>query len=989
MNSISIRLKLPLIMAVLTVLAIAIMGITSFISARDSQKADGSARLAAIAEMKAENIAAFFDRIDRELGLIAAHPSTRNALVEFTAAFKNTDNAEAELQRVYITENPHPLGQKDKLIQAGTGTVYDAIHGRHHPQFSRLQVTSGYYDVFLFDAEGNLVYSVYKENDYATNMLTGQWRDTGLARVFRGAMAAAAGDVATFDDFAPYGPSYDAPASFIARAIHDASGTPIGVLAFQMPIDEINSAVRSLSGVGTTGDSYLVGSDKLMRTDSLQTETNDILVERADNAAISAALAGEHGLGVFGADEAQRLYATVPITFLGTTWALVVHQEMAELNAPVATLARSFALQGAVVFAGALLLSVLTGRSLSGPLLALGTAMRAVSERRYDTEVPATSRGDEIGTMARALEAFRSTLEGAEGIAREAAFKGAGFQVAGAPMLLTDTDLGIVYANSAMSRLLTDRTNDFRKVAPGFDGTTLLGREVDIFPFPNGAMRDRLAKGEPLPFREKIRIGDSYLGLLFDAVHDADGTHIGYVLEWRDQTFQMQAAVVLKALDTTQCRVEMTLGGEIKSVNDRFCSLLGTSEAALAGALGKEMLQPESSKGAAGSMWDDVAGGRSQLGIFRVRHDGVEKLLDGSLSPVPDERNRTAGFLLVGVDVTEQQAVKARAEAQRSAMEEDQRRVVTTLATALGRLAEGDVSTRIDTAFPEDYESLRLDFNSALAALESALVGVVKNAGGIRGEATEIRSATDDLSRRTVEQAASLEETAAAIEELTAAIKSAAASASEAADIATRARSDAENGGQVVERAVAAMGAIDNSSKEIARIVSVIEGIAFQTNLLALNAGVEAARAGDAGRGFAVVAAEVRALAQRCSEAAAEIATLVDSAAEQVRNGVSLVGETGTALGDIIRSAKSIAGHVSGIAASATEQSSGLAEINTAMSQLDRMTQQNAAMVEETTAASRLLDEEAKALAEIVNRFTVGSGAQTQDTSGRRSAAAA
>lgn len=989
MSRLSIRLKLPLIMAVLTALAIAVMGITSFLSARQSTQDEGRARLAAIAEMKAQDIAAFFERIDRELGLVAEHPSTRTALAEFTQAFNAIADAQAELQRIYISENPHPPGEKDKLVEAGTGTVYDTVHARHHPQFSLLQVTSGYPDVFLFDADGNLVYSVSKENDYATNILAGPWRDTGLARVFRGAMQAASGDVATFDDFAPYGPSFDAPASFIARAVHDASGTPIGVLAFRMPVDEINAAVRSLSGVGSTGDSYLVGSDRLLRTDSVQTEANDILAERADNAAISAALAGEAGVGVFGADASERLYAAVPIAFLGTGWALVVHQELAELNAPVATLARTFALQGAVVVAGALLLSVLTGRSLSGPLLALGTAMRAVSERRYDAEVPATARRDEIGTMARALEAMRSTLQGAESIAREAAFKDAGFQVAGAPMLLTDKDLAVVYANAAMRRLVTDQADEFRKVAPGFDGTRLVGREIDIFPFPNGNMRNRLAKGDPLPFREKIRIGDSYLGLLFDAVQDADGTHIGYVLEWRDQTFQMQTSVILKALDATQCRVEMTLGGEIKSANAPFCAMLGVSPAAIEGAPGKEVVRPETGTGAAGSLWEDVAAGHASLGLFRVCHGGVERLLDGSLSPVPDERNRTSGFLLVGVDVTEQQALKARAEAQRSAMEEDQRRVVATLAKALGRLAEGDVSIRIDTAFPEDYEALRQDFNSALAALESALVGVVKNAGGIRDEAAEIRSATDDLSRRTVEQASSLEETAAAIEELTLAIKSAAASASEAADIATRARSDAENGGRVVDRAVAAMGAIDDSSKEIARIVDVIEGIAFQTNLLALNAGVEAARAGDAGRGFAVVAAEVRALAQRCSQAAAEIATLVGSAAEQVRSGVALVGETGTALGDIIRSAKSIAGHVSGIAASATEQSSGLAEINTAMSQLDRMTQQNASMVEQTTAASRLLDEEARALAEIVDRFTVGSGAQVDAAKGRRTAAAA
>jgi methyl-accepting chemotaxis protein len=986
MNMISIRVKLPAIMVMLTLLAVVTMGVKSFAAARATVFEDSRARLAAIGQAQARSVEELFLAISRDLALVAEHPYTRAALAGFTTAFEGLEDAERDLQRAYIDENPHPMGAKDRLLSAGSGSVYDAVHERYHPPFDRIQDANGYYDVFLFDTDGNLVYSVFKERDFATNMRTGEWRDTGLARVFGGAVERAAEDPPVFEDFAPYGPSADAPASFIARPVFDVGGTLLGVLAFQMPVDAINEAAQSVSGLGETGAAYLVGPDGLLRTDSLHTAENDILSTPSDGPAVAAALGGAAAVDVDGASGVERLYAALPLSVVGTPWAVVVQQDMAEVNKPLTALAWAFLRNGALIVGAALLLAVLTARGVSGPLTTLGDAMQAISGRRYDTEVPATGRGDEIGAMARTLEAFRTSLAAAEGVAREAAFKGAGFEVAGAPMMMTDTELTIVYANTAMSRLIANRSDDLRKSAPRFDGATLLGKSLDIFPFPNGAMRDRVASGEALPIREKIRIGDAFLGLLFDAVKDRDGTHIGYVVEWRDQTVQMGSEVVLKALDATQCRVEMSLDGRIKLANALFGHMLGADPADLAGAAGKDILSAVDAASGSADLWEAVAAGEARFGVFRARRGGTERLVEGSLSPIPDERGRTTGFLLMGVDVTDRQAEMARGEAHRSAMEANQSRIVTALAEALGRLADGDVTTRIAAGVPEDYEALRHDFNAAMEALDAALVTVVTNAGAIRSEAAEISSATGDLSRRTAEQAASLEETAAAIEQLTVSIRSAAKSAGEAAGIAAKARSNAEAGGQVVDRAVAAMSALDRSSQEIARIVEVIDGIAFQTNLLALNAGVEAARAGDAGRGFAVVAAEVRALAQRCSEAASEIGTLIGSATDQVKSGVTLVGETGTALKDIIRSVNDIASHVSAIAASAEEQSTGLSEINAAMGQLDRSTQQNAAMVEETTAASQLLDTEARALADLTARFRVGT-APTRAGSARATAA--
>jgi methyl-accepting chemotaxis protein len=238
--------------------------------------------------------------------------------------------------------------------------------------------------------------------------------------------------------------------------------------------------------------------------------------------------------------------------------------------------------------------------------------------------------------------------------------------------------------------------------------------------------------------------------------------------------------------------------------------------------------------------------------------------------------------------------------------------------------------------------------------------------------AADIGQSSDDLSRRTEQQAASLEETAAAMDEITAAVKKTAEGANRADGVVGEARHEAEQSGDVVRRAVAAMTGIERSSAEISDIITVIDGIAFQTNLLALNAGVEAARAGDAGRGFAVVASEVRALAQRSAEAAKDVKTRNLASSEQVDVGVELVGETGKALDRIIVRIGEISGLVSTIATSAEQQATGLQQVNTAVSEMDGVTQQNAALVEESNAAARDLSDEADTLARQVARFRVG-----------------
>jgi methyl-accepting chemotaxis protein len=344
------------------------------------------------------------------------------------------------------------------------------------------------------------------------------------------------------------------------------------------------------------------------------------------------------------------------------------------------------------------------------------------------------------------------------------------------------------------------------------------------------------------------------------------------------------------------------------------------------------------------------------------------------------------------------QTQRAKAEAERLRVTEEaeaaaQRRLqeaTAGLASGLRRLASGDLAFQLNEPFSPDFEQLRHDLNQAVAQLADTLAAVSAASGSIDSGAREVSQSADDLSRRTEQQAASLEETAAALDQITVNVGNSSKRTHEARSVAGQANESARKSGAIVSGAVDAMGRIEHSSSQISNIIGVIDEIAFQTNLLALNAGVEAARAGDAGKGFAVVAQEVRELAQRSANAAKEIKDLIRNSAVEVESGVRLVRETGEALRTIEGFIVTINQHMDAIAVSAQEQSAGLSEVNMAVNQMDQVTQQNAAMVEEANAASATLAQEAGRLRELIARFTLAeAGAQgyAQSANGSRWAA--
>ncbi|KPF41959.1 methyl-accepting chemotaxis protein [Rhizobium sp. AAP43] len=316
-------------------------------------------------------------------------------------------------------------------------------------------------------------------------------------------------------------------------------------------------------------------------------------------------------------------------------------------------------------------------------------------------------------------------------------------------------------------------------------------------------------------------------------------------------------------------------------------------------------------------------------------------------------------------------------EEEKARQAEATRVVVQTLDAALARLAAGDLSCRIETAFPDALDALRISFNASLQNLERVVSQVRGAVHVVQHGSAQITSASGQLSERTERQAAFVEETASALTIMMKTVRDTAGIADNVGKLVDHARQGAQRSGTIVTDAVEAMSRIESSSQEISQIISVIDEIAFQTNLLALNAGVEAARAGEAGKGFAVVAQEVRELAQRSAQAAKEIKQLINSSADQVKHGVALVDQAGEALRTIADEVNSISGEVGKIVAGARDQSTGLTEIDSAIGHIDRNTQQNAAMVEESSGAAQQLSNEARQLEKLMAMFNLSNGTQT------------
>jgi len=733
LRNLKLAWKLPLMIAIPTLLVVMAMGAAQTWNTARAVEQEHQAAYASFVQERSATTQRWLGEIHRDLMALADSYAITTALVDFSAAWASYDgNASTDMRRLYISDNPHPLGKKDELVAATDGSEWSAMHDRHHVGLRSYQRARGYYDLFLFDLDGNLVYSVFKEDDFALNFTSGKYKDSGLGEAFQAARDLKSGEF-HMTDIAPYGPSAGAPAMFMSTPVV-LDGQKIGVVAVQVPLDVMENILSNAEILGATGEVYVVDNQRQVLTNSRAEGLFATLDELPELQQISAALNGESRYldRTRGLDGETVVAMTDSVTTpRGDNWGLVFEMDRAEAMKVVADTALASVIQMAATAVLLCLLAWLAVRGVTKRIEQLSGAMEKIADQNYDDDIPGQNEGDEVGYISNTLAKLQIRLrEGAEAQARET---------------------------------VTQKNN----------------------------------------------------------------------------------AKVVKALS---------------------------------GAL---------------------------------------------------------------VD-----------------------------------LAKGDFRNKVMEYFPEEHRQLRYSINDAMDGLNEVILVVRDTADSINRGAQEISSSADELSSRTESQAATLEQTAAALEEVTASVKSANEHVQNVENTVEVARSKAEDSGEVVEATIQAMTEIESSSQQISQIISVIDDIAFQTNLLALNAGVEAARAGEAGRGFAVVASEVRGLAQRSSEAALEIKSLIETSGKQVGRGVEMVGRTGDALNMIVDQVQQISGLIRQISQSSQEQATALTEINTGMSQLDQVTQSNAAMVEENTAAAHMLRSDAHKLSQYVGRFQTQGGAE-------------
>ncbi len=527
-----------------------------------------------------------------------------------------------------------------------------------------------------------------------------------------------------------------------------------------------------------------------------------------------------------------------------------------------------------------------------------------------------------------------------------------------------------------MDGIILDVNENFINVV-GYDKAEIVGQHHRMFAEPSLASSPeysefwaKLNRGE-FDSGEYKRIGkggrEIWLQASYNPILDLNGKPykvVKYATEITEEKLKNADTDGQRdAIDKVMGVITFNMDGIILDVNENFINVVGYDKAEIVGQHHRMFAEPSlASSPEYSEFWAKLNRGEFDSGEYkRIGKGGREIWLQASYNPILDLNGKPYKVVKYATDISPQKALQSTIN-----------KVLESTSSVMTAMAEGDLTQRFEGEYEGEFLSLQTAINNTVEKISSIVSEINEAAVSIGTGATEITRGNVDLSQRTEEQASSLEETASSMEELTSTVRQNSDNAAQANQLAASAREQAEKGGSVIKEAIEAMAAISTSSKKVTDIIGVIDEIAFQTNLLALNAAVEAARAGEQGRGFAVVASEVRNLAQRSAAAAKEIKELINDSGEKVKEGSMLVDESGRTLEDIVSGAKKVGDIISEIAAAGAEQTSGIGQVNTAIGQMDEMTQQNAALVEEAAAASESLDEQGKNLQRMMAFFDVG-----------------
>jgi methyl-accepting chemotaxis protein/PAS domain-containing protein len=580
--------------------------------------------------------------------------------------------------------------------------------------------------------------------------------------------------------------------------------------------------------------------------------------------------------------------------------------------------------------------------------------------------------------------------------------------------MLADNNMDIIYTNASLQKMFTTAEDEIRKQLPNFRADSLIGSNADIFHKNPAHQRGILERLDKI-YRAQIEIGNRTFTLLATPVHNEQGEKLGVVVEWKDITIELARSVEEKRVANENARIKQALDNvsanvmvadndrNIIYINEAVYQTLKNAESDLRKELpnfnadkllGESIDQfhknPDHQKGILAKLEKPhfaaiIVGGRHMsLNVSPVKNEEGERLgtvvewkdntIEVAIEKEVDELVIAAsrGDLSKRINLAGKTGFLHTLSQGLNTLVNSAECFVTDIGILLSAMSEGNLTQKITSDFEGEFERIKQDANKTVTTLTDIVSKIRESANTVYTAANEIAQGNVDLSQRTEEQASSLEETASSMEQMTSTVKQSSNNANTATSLANDARNQAQQGGDVVKQAVSAMHEILKSSHKINDIIGVIDEIAFQTNLLALNAAVEAARAGEQGRGFAVVAGEVRNLSQRSAAAAKEIKDLIKDSVTKVEVGSALVNESGTTLSSIVNAVERVATIIAEVNNTSAEQTTGIEQINQAISQMDEMTQQNAALVEEASAASEAMSEQASTMNRLVGFFKVG-----------------